>query len=133
MPLSRLGLLSRELPRLLISDDALDNGACCATTVVVAPSAAVATLVQHREDLVVDVVLRIRRRIGRGRSTGEDGRGACVEWWSTGGVWKGRARMEGRRGRRMTVGFAGGITVGGGAGPCTEEGTAEPCTPTLCS
>jgi hypothetical protein len=25
-----------------------------------------------------------------------------------GGVWKGRARMEGRRGRRMVVGFAGG-------------------------
>ncbi|AQK66173.1 Growth-regulating factor 6 [Zea mays] len=23
-----------------------------------------------------------------------------------GGIWKGRARMEGRRGRRMTVGFA---------------------------
>jgi hypothetical protein len=25
-----------------------------------------------------------------------------------GGVWKGQARMEGRQGRRMTVGFAGG-------------------------
>jgi hypothetical protein len=25
-----------------------------------------------------------------------------------GGVWKGRTRMEGRRGRRMAVGFAGG-------------------------
>jgi hypothetical protein len=36
-------------------------------------------------------------------SMGGDGRGA-------GGVWKGRARMEGRRGRRM--GFAGGIMVG---------------------
>jgi hypothetical protein len=47
-------------------------------------------------------------------SMGGDGRG-------TGGVWKGRARMEGRRGRRM--GFAGGIMVGvqGARGGVTER------------
>jgi hypothetical protein len=28
-------------------------------------------------------------RIGCGRSTGEDGRGARVEWWSTGGYGRG--------------------------------------------
>jgi hypothetical protein len=66
--LSRSGLPSRELPRLLISDDALDKGVCCAVAMVVASpaSAAVATLVQHGEDLVTDVVLRIRCRIVKG-------------------------------------------------------------------
>jgi hypothetical protein len=49
-----------------------------------------------------------------------------------GGVWKGRARMEGRRGRRMTVGFAGGDhgrgAREGGHGGRGERAGAEPCT-----
>jgi hypothetical protein len=47
-----------------------------------------------------------------------------------GGVWKGRARIKGRRGR-MTVGFADGDHGGKGG-----RGGAEPCTvwtPTLLS
>jgi hypothetical protein len=49
-----------------------------------------------------------------------------------GGIWKGRARMEGRRGRRMTVGFAGGDhsrgAREGGHGGRGGRGEAEPCT-----
>jgi hypothetical protein len=50
-----------------------------------------------------------------------------------GGVWKGWARMEGRRGRRMTVGFAGGdhgrgAREGGHGGRAGLEGqNRAPC------
>jgi hypothetical protein len=59
-----------------------------------------------------------------------------------GGVWKGRARMEGRRGRRMAVGFAdgdhgrGGGAREGGHGDRGVRGGEELCTvwtPTLLS
>jgi hypothetical protein len=49
-----------------------------------------------------------------------------------GGVWKRWARMEGRRGRRMTVGFASGDhsrgAREGGHGGRGGRGGAEPCT-----
>jgi hypothetical protein len=49
-----------------------------------------------------------------------------------GGVWKGQARMEGRQGRRMTVGFAGGDhgrgARGGGHGGKGGGGGPEPST-----
>jgi hypothetical protein len=52
-----------------------------------------------------------------------------------GGVWKGRARMEGRRGRRMAVGFADGDHGRGGGrgkgvtetGACVEGKNCAPC------
>jgi hypothetical protein len=57
-----------------------------------------------------------------------------------GGVWKGQAGMEGRRGRRMTVRFAGRDHDQGRAGRGSrrqgQPGGAEPCTvwtPTLLS
>jgi hypothetical protein len=77
---------------------------------------------------------------GTGESRAEDGAmevGASSQYplWTRGGVrtrkegmrggvWKGRARMEGRRGRRMAVGFAGGDHGRGAREWVTEVGAS---------